>query len=185
MEGGWTEVRRKRKPAANNAKIITYFVTNVPGETRKGELRKTFERFGNITDIYMGQKLGKNGKHYAFVRFKGVGDTKDLERRLDGLKLKGDTLRINIALHERKEPPKQHRDNETGNRVMGGHPYRNNKGEKVTRIGSWNRDHRTYADLLRPRYEAKSVNYTTEPPGPPLPVPITLQQEQVTLSWLR
>ncbi|CAI9278268.1 unnamed protein product [Lactuca saligna] len=114
------------------------------------------------------------------MKSRGVGDVKELERKLDGLKIRGKTLRVNIALHERKEPPRKQRDNETGNRVTGGHV--NNKGEKASRIGIGTRDHRTYADLLRPRDVASNVRYATEPPGPPLPTPITLQRDPVTHS---
>ncbi|CAI9273476.1 unnamed protein product [Lactuca saligna] len=75
-------------------------------EATKGEMQKTFEKHGKLTDVYMGQKVGKNGKYYAFIRYRGVTNAKELERKLDGAKIRGRILAVNIALRERKEPPK-------------------------------------------------------------------------------
>lgn len=105
MEEVWTEVRRKTWEKNYNRKAeetTTFFVTNVPMEATKGEMQKTFEKHGKLTDVYMGQKVGKNGKHYAFIRYRGVTNAKELERKLDGAKIRGRILAVNIALHERK-----------------------------------------------------------------------------------
>ncbi|KAL4564517.1 hypothetical protein LXL04_028581 [Taraxacum kok-saghyz] len=70
-ESGWTEVRRRKRPeTTNNDEEITFFVSNIPKEARKGEFHKVFSRFGKLTDVYMGTNIGKNGKHYVFIRFK-------------------------------------------------------------------------------------------------------------------
>ena len=53
----------------------------------------------------MGLKLGKNGKHFAFIRFAGVDDVVNMERRLDGLLLRGKRLEINLYIHVRKKAP--------------------------------------------------------------------------------
>lgn len=79
---GWRSAGKK-KSANIPTEEITYFATNIPGDATKSEIWKTFERFGRLSDIYMGQNLGKNGKHYAFLRFKGVGNMKELEMRLN------------------------------------------------------------------------------------------------------
>ncbi|CAI9269379.1 unnamed protein product [Lactuca saligna] len=51
MENNWTTVRRRRKPV--NKQETTYFVTNLPKEAAKGELWKAFEKYGNLSDVYM------------------------------------------------------------------------------------------------------------------------------------
>ena len=82
-EHGWSEVRR-RKPAtkADNGVVASFFVSNVPEKVTKGELRHPFATFGVISDIYFGNRKGKNGKNFAFVRFQGVKDVKQLEKEL-------------------------------------------------------------------------------------------------------
>lgn len=55
----------------------------------------------------MGDKVGKNGKYFAFVRFEEVEDAKELENKLNGMELRGNKLEVNLAKHKWKEPPRQ------------------------------------------------------------------------------
>lgn len=107
MDGGeWTEVRR-RNPSDNrkeNESESSYFVTNIPDRATKSEFRKIFSRFGRLSDVYFGGKKGVNGKCFGFIRFQGVEDTKEMESMLNGTKCRNNTLKINIAKHERKIP---------------------------------------------------------------------------------
>lgn len=173
---GWKVVRRKQRPTTNQE--TTYFATNVPKEAKKGELWKIFGKYGKLSDIYMGQKLGKNKKYYAFIRYRGVGNVKELERRLDGVKVGEHILAVNIALHERKIP--------VSNQTQG-EQYRRSNVERTAmpqnhgiKTRSTLKDHRSYADIL------KSVNVAqTDPPEPLIPVPVILHPEPATRSWLR
>ncbi|KAI3508623.1 hypothetical protein L1887_23632 [Cichorium endivia] len=86
----WTEVRRRRnQPYSKQRSITTYFVSNIPEDARKGEIRDTFAKYGEITDVYMGVNKGKNGKFYAFVRFTDVRDEFEMEKKLDGIMTPG------------------------------------------------------------------------------------------------
>ncbi|CAH1425847.1 unnamed protein product [Lactuca virosa] len=104
-EDGWTHVRRRKAPVSREAKNdeTSYFVSNIPNGATKEEFRKTFSRFGTITDIYFGGRKGKNGKNYGFIRFTGVHDIKDLETKLNGTKCRSNTQEVNIARHSRME----------------------------------------------------------------------------------
>ncbi|KAL4566368.1 hypothetical protein LXL04_030483 [Taraxacum kok-saghyz] len=77
-------------------------------EATKGEIQKLFGKFGRLTDVFMGLKIGKNGKHFVFIRFAGVKDDVELERKLNGTTLRGKKLEINISIHERKKNPRVH-----------------------------------------------------------------------------
>ncbi|KAL4573359.1 hypothetical protein LXL04_020162 [Taraxacum kok-saghyz] len=102
-EEKWTEVRRRKKSDKGvSEEVTTYFVTNVPKEGRKGEIRNVFSKFGRVTDVYMGLKIGKNGKYYAFIRIMGAGDAKELEERMNGAKIRGKELEVNVAKHDRR-----------------------------------------------------------------------------------
>lgn len=146
MESGWKVVRRKQRPVNNQE--TTYFATNVPKEAKKGELWRVFEKYGKLSDVYMGKKLGKNKQYYAFIRYRGVDNVKELERRLDGVKVGGKTLAINVALHERKVTIRNQTQNEQYKRLnVEQTAMAKNNG---MRIGTSLRDHRSYADMLRP-----------------------------------
>ncbi|CAI9300872.1 unnamed protein product [Lactuca saligna] len=99
--GGWSEVRR-RKQVRNyhQSNIITnIYVSGFPGDTRKDELRRSFTRFGNVVDVYMGRKKDSHQRNFVFVRFKGIKDDKM-------------TSRSNFFTHEAPphppHPPPQH-----------------------------------------------------------------------------
>ncbi|CAI9276086.1 unnamed protein product [Lactuca saligna] len=126
----------------------------------------------------MGQKLGKNKQYYAFIRYRGVGNAKELEKRLVGVKVGEKILAVNIALHERKVPVRNQTPNEQYRRSNVEHTaMTRNYG---TKTGANLRDHRSYADILKPVNAAQ-----THPPSPPPPVPVILHPEQATSSWLR
>ncbi|CAH1422041.1 unnamed protein product [Lactuca virosa] len=180
-EAAWEEVRRRRKPSAKEInEITTYFVSNVPEGTMKGEIRKVFKDSGRLTDVFMGLKIRKNGKHYAFVRFTGVQDVKELERKLDGSIVRGRRLEVNLAMYGRKDPPG------TGKKMNHDNPIwkqRNNTTQQVPRYKEGFRDQRTFAEALGyNRQIKKDIPMATYPPPPP---PTVMQRDQSILSWLR
>ncbi|CAI9268359.1 unnamed protein product [Lactuca saligna] len=157
MESAWKVVRRKQRLANNQE--TTYFVTKMPKEEKKGELWRVFEKYGKLSDVYIGQNLGKNKQYYAFIRYRGVGNAKELERRLDGVKVGGKTLVVNIALHKRKVPMRDQNQNEQYRRLnVEQTAMAKNNG---MRIGTTLRDHRSYADMLRPVNTAQTPPWST------------------------
>lgn len=87
----WKEVCRKRILERRRYETA-YFVTNVPKDTTKNEIMETLKGYGRLIDVYMGQKIGKNGKYFAFIRFASVKDAKALERKLEGRIVQGRRL---------------------------------------------------------------------------------------------
>ncbi|CAH1427400.1 unnamed protein product [Lactuca virosa] len=143
MEHGWTQVRRRRFPAkrCNKGNETSFFVTNIPKGVTKVEFRRIFSQFGKMTDIYFGERNGKNGKNYDFIRFTDVTDAKDMETRMNGKICRNNVLEINIARHGRKAPITKPI---IGNNIRKGPVHRNNgKG------GSGFIDSRSYADVTR------------------------------------
>lgn len=124
MSGGafaWTEVRRRKTQECKRAVETTYFVSTVPDNTWKGELRRIFSSYGRLSDILTGQQKGKNDKNYAFIRFLDVVNT-ELEMRLVGKALNGMLLDVNLARYDRKEVPHNHptgRKRDTGRVAWG------------------------------------------------------------------
>ncbi|KAL4555962.1 hypothetical protein LXL04_038596 [Taraxacum kok-saghyz] len=190
MEGEWREVRRKWREETDKPGVeeITYFVTNVSKEARKGELRNTFSRFGKLTDVYMGNKAGRNGQYYVFIRFTGVKDIKELEEKLDGTLYRGKRLSVNLAKHRRKEPPSL---KNTGEDNYARQLKRDTKPNYSMANGF--RDNRTFAEALRPNLQNAVESGVVKqpqhlPPPPPLlqkMLPIRFVREQGTHNWLR
>ncbi|KAL4575938.1 hypothetical protein LXL04_012025 [Taraxacum kok-saghyz] len=174
-ETKWTEVRRRKATTTTRGapQETTYFVTNIPPEARKGDIRHAFEKLGKLSDVYMADKIGKNGKHYAFVRFREVNNTFDLEKKMDGTIIKGRRLEVNLAKHGRKESPRQTHNTRVNRPAQTNNAWRGNSF----------RDNRTFVDITRP-HGIPTHAPPPIPPMPPLPTPIQLHREQETHYWL-
>ncbi|CAH1431490.1 unnamed protein product [Lactuca virosa] len=150
----YTEVRRKKASMKPNGDGITaFFVTNVPQAARKSELREVFSRYGRLRDVYIGVNKGKNGYFYAFIRFADMKDVIAMERLLNGAKIRGRNLAVNLARYERKKK-------EVYETKM---PLKTcNQPPQKTLTNAY-RDHRSYAEIIIPQAGHKP------PQPPPLP----------------
>ncbi|GKB84405.1 RNA-directed DNA polymerase, eukaryota [Tanacetum coccineum] len=54
------------------------FITNFPPSFGSKDLRNACEKHGSVVDVYIAQKLSKNGRRFAFVRFVKVKNTESL-----------------------------------------------------------------------------------------------------------
>ncbi|CAI9302240.1 unnamed protein product [Lactuca saligna] len=97
MGDGWSEVNRRCKKSDEDAPTTTMFVTNLPEGLRPEELRRPFEKFGKINDIYLAKKKDLKRRCFAFVRYSGVRDVLKLEANIQGITCKGYRLEVNIA----------------------------------------------------------------------------------------
>ncbi|KAL4575220.1 hypothetical protein LXL04_022062 [Taraxacum kok-saghyz] len=187
MESDWRQVRGKRQPERNvteTSEETTYFVSNIPKEARKAEIRNVFNKYGRVTDVFMSNNMRKNGKYYVFVRFRDIQDTQELEKKLDGIPFRGRKLEVNIAKHSRKPLPRPnitYQHPKTSHKTPIHHPH--------VGAGKGFRDQRTYAEATHndPRIATTYPANHTAPPPPPPPIPakkpITLRREADTYNW--
>lgn len=61
------------------------------------DLRKLFETFGIVADVYLAKKLSKLGKKFAFVKFLKVIDEKVLERKMGDICVGSYHLFVSLA----------------------------------------------------------------------------------------
>ncbi|KAL4561232.1 hypothetical protein LXL04_033395 [Taraxacum kok-saghyz] len=69
--------------------------------TTKMDMRRCFGGFGEIVDIFMGNKKDANGKNFAFVKFNNVEDIWKLEGDTQNITCAGKPLSVNIARYGR------------------------------------------------------------------------------------
>ncbi|KAL4586457.1 hypothetical protein LXL04_011093 [Taraxacum kok-saghyz] len=83
-EEKWTKVRRRNKtPLWNrNLNAISFFVTGLADSSKKRDLFKCFEAFGEVVDVFMGTRRYKAGRNFVFVKFVNVGSARQLEGEL-------------------------------------------------------------------------------------------------------
>lgn len=73
-------------------------VDNLTYKTQPEDLRRAFEKFGEIGDVYIPKDKNKgNTKGFAFVRFYDRGDAEDALEGMDGRPLDGRDLKIAMA----------------------------------------------------------------------------------------
>ncbi|CAH1449611.1 unnamed protein product [Lactuca virosa] len=103
--GDWAEVRRKKnnnRTQVSKNDITDFYVAGFPDGTRKEELRKPFDRFGKVVDVYFGLKKDYHKKNFAFVRYVNIADAKELENKLQVTRCKNTVMEVNISKHQHK-----------------------------------------------------------------------------------
>lgn len=127
---GWTEIQN------GMSDMFTFYVAGFQDGTSKVDLRRVYDRFGQVLDIYISGKKNQRKHNFAFIRFKGVKDTRTLEAKMQGIKLRGITLLSNLAKYQKDKS--QHRKPLTGRQA-----------DKKTKSKIWGsvRDSRSFAQV--------------------------------------
>lgn len=63
--------------------VKSFYFTRFPDDTAEEDLWQHFKKAGDVREIFIYKKRNRNGRKYGFVRFKGVEDKRQLERKLD------------------------------------------------------------------------------------------------------
>ncbi|KAL4574610.1 hypothetical protein LXL04_021444 [Taraxacum kok-saghyz] len=96
----------KKTPLWNrNLNAISFFVTGLADSSKKRDLFKCFEAFGEVVDVFMGTRRDKAGRNFAFVKFVNVGSARQLEGELQGMSCGGKELTVNLARYGRDRAP--------------------------------------------------------------------------------
>ncbi|XP_028242215.1 uncharacterized protein LOC114420549 [Glycine soja] len=93
--------RRMRVNWRDHRNISSFYFTRFPEDATEDELWKIFRRAGDVREVFISNKRNRNGRRYGFVRFIGVDNVQQLERRLDNIVLGGLKLYVNIPKYER------------------------------------------------------------------------------------
>ncbi|KAK8648080.1 hypothetical protein V6N13_128842 [Hibiscus sabdariffa] len=80
--------------------VITLFVGNIPVKLHWSGLRQAFGRYEDLVDSYIARKLDKQGRRFGFVRFSNEKDALRAVERLNGFKLYGFRLILQMAKYK-------------------------------------------------------------------------------------
>ncbi|KAI3690043.1 hypothetical protein L2E82_48018 [Cichorium intybus] len=97
--GGWTKV--SRRVHRQDKSITSFYVSNIQQNTSVEMLRRAFQSFGKIADIYIPGRKDRGGSYFAFVKYFGVTDAEEMERTLNRVKCGSCITRVNIAKYEK------------------------------------------------------------------------------------
>jgi len=98
--------------------MISLKVDNLTYRTSPEDLRRVFERCGEVGDIYIPRdRYTRESRGFAFVRFYNKRDAEDALEAMDGRMLDGREIRVQMARYGRPTSPNNRRNN---NRRGGG-----------------------------------------------------------------
>jgi RNA recognition motif-containing protein len=106
VEGETSRARPSGFVRRLDRETTSYFITNFPKETKVTELWSKFSRFARVGEVYIPNKLDKQGCRFGFVKFKDVKDAVELLRRISNIWLGSFKIRVNLAkFHKNTLPP--------------------------------------------------------------------------------
>ena len=86
--------------------MVSLKVDNLTFRTTPDDLLPIFERYGRVGDIYIPRdRYSKESRGFAFVRYFDRLDAEDAMDRLDGFKVDGREIRVQVARYARPREP--------------------------------------------------------------------------------
>ncbi|XVF28383.1 hypothetical protein REPUB_Repub15cG0024900 [Reevesia pubescens] len=79
--------------------VFTVFVNNVPPKVHWRWLRRVFQRFGKVVDVFIPKKRNRMGSKMGFVRFKSVSEARNAQRQLNGVWFLDYRITVNFAIY--------------------------------------------------------------------------------------
>ncbi|XP_011185752.1 serine/arginine-rich splicing factor 2 [Zeugodacus cucurbitae] len=130
--------------------MISLKVDNLTYRTTPEDLRRVFQRCGEVGDIYIPRdRYTRESRGFAFVRFYDKHDAEDALEAMDGRMLDGRELRVQMARYGRPTSPTRRTNN---NRRGGGGGRRRSRSPVRRRSRSPRR--RSYSPRSRSRSAA-------------------------------
>ncbi|ESO89143.1 hypothetical protein LOTGIDRAFT_183135 [Lottia gigantea] len=94
----------------NTEGMTSLKVDNLTYRTRPEDLRRAFEKFGDVGDVYIPRdRFTKESRGFAFIRFYDKRDAEDAMDEMDASMMDGRELRVQMARYGR--PTNQRYDN--------------------------------------------------------------------------
>ncbi|MCI06753.1 RNA recognition motif, partial [Trifolium medium] len=83
----------------------SFFFTNFPEDVKVVDLWPRFAHFGRVGEVYIPNKVDKQGHRFGFVKFRDVSDATDLLRRISNIWVDSFKLRVNLAKFRKNTTP--------------------------------------------------------------------------------
>jgi hypothetical protein len=88
-----------------DSEATTFYFTNFPEDVKAIDLWPRFGRFARVGEVYIPNKVDKQGNRFGFVKFREVNDAVDLLRRVSNIWIGSFKLRVNLSKFKRNEEP--------------------------------------------------------------------------------
>jgi len=75
------------------------YIGNLGNSAAKNEIEDAFGRYGNLTNVW----IARNPPGFAFVEFEDARDAEDATRALDGTRLCGERVKVEMSTGKSRE----------------------------------------------------------------------------------
>ncbi|KAJ4848088.1 hypothetical protein Tsubulata_026732 [Turnera subulata] len=89
--------RKAVQVAIDNNQAFSLYLANFPNRWMPMDIHLVMSRYGEVLDVFVPKKLNKEGKRFAFVRFKNNTDVQRLIRSISSISVDGLQLEASIA----------------------------------------------------------------------------------------
>ncbi|XP_065338474.1 serine/arginine-rich splicing factor 2 [Cloeon dipterum] len=140
------------RPPPSIEGMVSLKVDNLTYRTTPEDLRRVFEKYGEVGDIYIPRdRFSRESRGFAFVRFYDKRDAEDALDAMDGRILDGRELRVQMARYGRPSSPyRRHGRSRRGGRS------RSRSRSRSRRSRSRSRSRRRSYSRSRSRSDSKS-----------------------------
>ncbi|KAJ0668710.1 putative RNA recognition motif domain, nucleotide-binding alpha-beta plait domain superfamily [Helianthus annuus] len=148
-----------------NRIITKFYVSNLPVGCNPWDLADFVGVFGEVAGCYIARKKDKEGNRFGFISFVNVGDVKELERKLNGIKMGEYKLKVNItrfALENAVIWEQEGREKKMEVKKVGIHAD-NDKGNQSF-SNSFVQEGKKFSDMFKPG-SSKSADLQVRPTG--------------------
>lgn len=140
-ERGYKGYQKHGSNKVKNPRISSFLFFGFPEEWGVPQLWRLFKNYGWIADVYLARRRLRNKERFGFVRYRGVSDEKDMEKRINGIKIYNKVLRVFVA-HNRGSGYIGRGDEHRNTSAV-----RHNRGNEC-HAGREGRDHRSFAEVV-------------------------------------
>ena len=87
---------------------VSLFVDGLPRDMSWDWLMQIFSGEGEIIDVFVSKKIRRfSGSRFAFVRFKKVEEALSAIRNLDGIRIRGRSIKVSFAKYDKQGMPRE------------------------------------------------------------------------------
>ena len=161
--------RPSRGPPPAISGLHSLKVDNISYQTTQNELRRMFERYGDIGDVHIPRdRHSRQSRGFGFVRFTSKKDADYAVSRMDGRYVDGREIRVSFAKYDR--PIDEHGyDRNYSDRGGGGGRDRGGDRRRSSRSRSPIRRSRSRSPIRRSRSRSPAKKDDSRSPSPPKP----------------
>jgi hypothetical protein len=85
----------------------SFFITNFPDDVKAADLWPKFARFGRVGEVYIPDKVDKQGRRFGFVKYRDIRDAREQLDLISNIWFGSFKIRVNLSRFEKGKPSRE------------------------------------------------------------------------------